>query len=288
MLYPIVCTTSFVLDLLSHFSTGIIHSVYHKTINIELGNSIVSIQNSDSPISPISLISALSADEISALQVRKGDPVTITDGNICLSDRCTFSICDSERFSPVLAAAPALDRSVLYVQIHNVLSSSRAHGLRGLWFTPAPDGSLGEDLVLASAKSKLELCSSQLRSGCSAAAADTLTGLIGLGIGLTPSGDDFLCGAAAACTAFLEREHPFFHALIEQICKKLSNTNDISGMFLRCAASGMFSSAVCRLFSEHSENTAAQDFSAIGHSSGMDTLCGILFLLEQFELLNTQ
>lgn len=111
-------------------------------------------------------------------------------------------------------------------------------------------------------------------------AAHNLSSLIGLGIGLTPSGDDFLCGVLAGFILRGMDCHPFAAAVREQLQQKLENTNDISRIFLHCALQGQFSEAVCSLTKATSPAKLSAAFHAIGHSSGMDTLCGILYVLK--------
>ena len=60
----------------------------------------------------------------------------------------------------------------------------------------------------------------------------------------------------------------------------LARTNDISRTFLRCALDGYFSEAIQYLADCISEKEILQSFEAIGHSSGMDSLSGILFVHE--------
>lgn len=52
-------------------------------------------------------------------------------------------------------------------------------------------------LILAAAGNRILQCSECLEQHLYGDAAKHLAGLIGLGIGLTPSGDDFLCGVLA-------------------------------------------------------------------------------------------
>lgn len=102
--------------------------------------------------------------------------------------------------------------------------------------------------------------------------------LIGLGVGLTPSGDDFLCGVLAGLYIQGKEFSEFAYRLRDNIRKNLHRTNDISAAFLSCAMDGHFSHAVNELWNNPSTEQISKMFHEIGHSSGMDTLCGIYFL----------
>jgi len=118
--------------------------------------------------------------------------------------------------------------------------------------------------------------------GVSNYTAAQLAALLGLGIGLTPSGDDFLCGMLAGSILAGRQREPFFLALRAEIAAGLSQTNDISAAFLQCALDGQFSEPVLALTKPEPEAARiAESFSKIGHSSGFDTLCGIVFCLRQ-------
>lgn len=113
-----------------------------------------------------------------------------------------------------------------------------------------------------------------------------LRGLIGLGCGLTPSGDDLLVGYLAGlwCTAQNRYERVQFISGLGKTVNRLSQqTNDISRTCLYHAARGRVSSrlaalaeAICR--GENSNHLAAATESAMqaGHTSGIDTVTGLL------------
>ena len=105
-----------------------------------------------------------------------------------------------------------------------------------------------------------------------------ITDLIGLGIGLTPSGDDFLCGVLAGLLLLGLQDSQDFRHLSAEISRNLAKTNAISAAFLRCAMNGQFSEALVTLGSV-SFAQSLQMFHDIGHSSGADTLCGLYFAL---------
>ena len=113
-----------------------------------------------------------------------------------------------------------------------------------------------------------------------------LAHLIGLGIGLTPSGDDFLTGILAGLILCDQDQSPFALKLKEEVPKHLQDTNDISRAFLSCALKGQFSQTI-KILQEHPDIDAAglqENFLKIGHSSGIDTLCGIYFYLNTLKM----
>ena len=113
-------------------------------------------------------------------------------------------------------------------------------------------------------------------TGDSVKMADTLCQLIGLGIGLTPSGDDFLCGFLAGLRLSLSESDRFRQILEKKICSHLNRTNEISAAFLHCAVLGQFSAPIHLLINpDITVEQIYRAFSDIGHSSGVDTLCGI-------------
>jgi hypothetical protein len=114
--------------------------------------------------------------------------------------------------------------------------------------------------------------------------------ILGLGSGLTPSGDDFLCGllAALGCTSTGDGpDRHFVRAWGTALAARLDATNAISATFLRSAIAGCFPGALRSLaaaFGEPREGRMAPDprgalerVCASGHSSGMDTATGFLF-----------
>ena len=277
-MYPIQRTTALVRQLLSARTTGTVHSVYRKTINLSFDGTLVALQAAGSPLSPISLITTLAGQEMSHLPVSAGLPVSVAGEAIHLPE-AVFCFDMAETIETMLRPVSQSDLPSLTAQIRSILEHSTKSGFRNILFPPEQSTQLGEQLVLAAAENHMNLCSQKIRLFHYTTAAHSLSSIIGLGIGLTPSGDDFLCGVLAGLILRDCTDHPFSTALQEQIAQKLPDTNDISRAFLQCALQGQFSEAVCSL--RHASDAAqlSAAFSAVGHSSGMDTLCGILYAL---------
>ena len=106
----------------------------------------------------------------------------------------------------------------------------------------------------------------------------SLEQMLGLGIGLTPSGDDFLLGLFAALQA---NEVSGTKALMQQIVKKsLKATTTISQHYLHTAAKGFFSGSLIefnRLDQQTNEAEVTRCLFNIlrkGATSGLDTALG--------------
>lgn len=275
--------SGYALRLLEHCGHGTIHSVYRKTINLSLDGSLIALQAAASPLSPLSLITTLSAGEMSALGAVAGKTVKIKDGAILLCSFAVFGYRDARcrELSLTQALEPA-SRTVLKQRIFSALSDRDAGSFELLFTNPKRADSV---LFLCAARKRLALAEAALREARYADAAAALVGLLGLGLGLTPGGDDFLCGVLAGLILCGHQTHPFARLLGEEILRHLGDTNDISAAFLRCALEGEFSLAVNSLTALPSARNILSAFSEIGHSSGTDTLCGIYFILRCDPLL---
>jgi hypothetical protein len=106
--------------------------------------------------------------------------------------------------------------------------------------------------------------------------------LIGLGEGLTPSGDDCLVGLLAVLHVTGSLPCRTGSPVHEQFCECVRlGTSQLSGEFLRCAFAGHFAEplvilvrALCALETDAWPAHAAT-LAAVGHSSGVDAMVGI-------------
>ena len=106
---------------------------------------------------------------------------------------------------------------------------------------------------------------------------DAVQGLIGLGPGLTPSGDDFLVGALALLDCVGERDA---HAALARaiIAALPGSTSPLSACFLRAAAAAHVGETLHRAVSSviaGDVDAAIAAVETIGHSSGWDMMAGI-------------
>ncbi len=113
--------------------------------------------------------------------------------------------------------------------------------------------------------------------------ARAVAALVGLGPGLTPAGDDFLCGFLAAAHAGAPDLVPALAAAVEA---NLHRTCRISGLLVRCAVRGFWPSPLVDLAQALAAKqvpealVALVEMGEMGHSSGLDLATGFLFGLE--------
>lgn len=108
--------------------------------------------------------------------------------------------------------------------------------------------------------------------------------MIGLGPGVTPAGDDLLIGLLAGLWSTLgkdQRQLSFVHSFGDRLMEIANQTNLISRTYLYHAIHGQFSSSLSNLaevIAFGSENIRAISEAAmrVGHSSGMDSVTGLL------------
>ncbi len=123
--------------------------------------------------------------------------------------------------------------------------------------------------------------------------SSALGALIGFGIGLTPSGDDFLTGYLAGlwCTTRnVQEREDFLSALAQLVVDYSARTNDIARTYLLLAARGQVSRRLVDLARDigrgadaDSVVSSAQAAMQLGHSSGMETVTGLLLGLAAWD-----
>jgi hypothetical protein len=145
-------------------------------------------------------------------------------------------------------------------------------------------------LKISNSVRKLILATRQFNLESISAAA----GLIGLGSGLTPGGDDLLAGYLTGlwCTVAgkLER-HRFTTKLGNVVIDLSSTTNDISRTYLFHAAKGQAASYlvnIAQLIGQGEDSARLKDAvdiaQQVGHSSGLDAVTGLLLGLSVWTL----
>jgi len=135
---------------------------------------------------------------------------------------------------------------------------------------------------------------SALSSKNKVAVYKSLSNLLGYGEGLTPSGDDFICGFLLAAHAWQEILFPGFalqktiRKIIEDAWKK---TTTLSVNLITCAASGSADERIIQCVKwlnsgGHSAALIMKELLSYGSSSGLDTLAGILAFIRSSPIID--
>ena len=263
MNYQVLKMSTYAQDILVKNNQGIVHSVYRNTINVSIHSQLLAIQTKNSPLSPISLITDLDSEQFAQLPFSIGDSIVIENN----TDAQIMNLSPSRPF-------PKQHCQELFMNIRRSVITSHTQGFDLIFQF---SDSLSDNLILVAARNRMENAYHSYHKKDYENTARELSRLIGLGLGLTPSGDDFLCGMLAGFHLLDRSNHTFTQCLRHYIKENLKNTNEISQAFLKCALYGHYSLAVNKLWTNPSYEQISQMFLQIGHSSGMDTLCGIYF-----------
>jgi hypothetical protein len=272
-------------DICRRGGRAAIAAVFERCFYLRCGDMFVCVAEPDIGNGPLTLI----ADTARSLHLRDlglhaGQPAVIDDRGITIGNTVRLAI---ERGAlwhpppwPVVPPAEALINHSAGLARRAAVEAP-AEGLAPIVFrTSEPIGG-GKAFARAAATrvAWFERWLSDLLERDHAAAAtlpEPVRGLIGLGPGLTPSGDDFLVGAVALLDALAQREpHDAMARALTAAPPVL--TSALSRCFLLTAAAGHIGEKlhgiVSSVISGNVEEAIAAS-RAIGHSSGWDMLAG--------------
>lgn len=261
-------TTNYAQNTLGDCPIATIHSMYNKTINLLINKEIFSLQPIESELSPISLITNLTQKQFQQLGLKPNQNYQL---------HLNYQNCAIFCTKLTACSAPSNHKLNVCTELtQQILQNSDKKGLNRLLQAQ------NDDLILSAFKQYLAQAEHSYTINDEENACNILTKLIGLGIGLTPSGDDFLCGLLATLQYFNATQTSFYQKLAQQIKQNLANTNAISSRFLDCALQQQFSLPVLTFLKNlDTQNIEIEKlselFENIGHSSGMDTLFGVYY-----------
>ena len=278
--------------------SAVVHSVFSTAINLRpaTGNELLTLVASSEADLPQG-IRVDTPNDFSFEVFSTGEPVICRRDSLRLKS-LTVELAGARRWKcnlPALQADPAnpavktawtsvwlaLNQRQIQAKAE-ILAENLFRSDDSMWAgVPRMAGTAISDLVDATRRYDLPMAASSAR------------GLIGLGSGLTPSGDDLLVGCLAGlwCAVQNNRERVQFVSDLGKAVIHLSRrTNEISRTYLFHASQGQVSSllanlaeAICtgmdanQLFER--TNAALQ----VGHTSGMDAVTGLLLGLAAWE-----
>lgn len=275
---------------------GSIHSVFPRAANLLLGGRLLTLHARETPCTPNGLVLALRANQKLLGGLQPGMVFLVERGIIAIpAANLRLDLQQSQPWNPHPQLAPAvcppehLQAHLAFLETYLAAHASPG-GLAGLAHldheTTIEKAAGANQPLLQTAWTATQ----QLLDGISrqqlSLMREGLTMLIGLGPGLTPSGDDLLTGLIAATLLLSEpvRQPVGFYQRLsaEALAIAYSRTNKLSITWIEYAGRGEVAEHLGRLFEALIQSDtsllekAAQEVLSSGATSGGDLLAGII------------
>lgn len=249
-----------------------IKASFSKVVNLESGKEIYGIHTEDKVFTPLSV--TVDLESFMRLRLKgTGSRVEVDLSHAQLID------CRLQRAREGKTAKWGEDLEGIATVMAKRGSLLEA-AMDGLWLSvgsPAPWQSRGRCI--------LENALAFMKEGCPERAAYALSDLSGLGPGLTPAGDDFLLGVLAVCRCWPKEWFGGFTAALKAALEEGEvGTTWLSQALLTHGFDGEFALPIHRLFKAEGGKdlmSAAINVLAWGHTSGSDTMGGVVFMTER-------
>lgn len=286
----IVRISSFAKKVLGYEKTGSVHSVYRKTINLRFGKQLISLQALDISLTPLSIIVDASEVDFMFFNIQAGNAVQVTSHGILVSGIRFYEknteIVNLKVNNQMIKQSKSFFQNRNKLLYDGILELLKEKEVLDLFFSKGR--AVCRTPIALYAEKKINEFLNAIDNEAYERAVQKIVQMVGLGKGLTPSGDDFLCGMLAGIT-YCSNEQKVAELLSElkkYTAEAAKETNDISGAFLKCAVDGYHNEAIMKLPMQDNSTKIADLFSGIGHSSGADMLCGIYFAVEMIQFFS--
>lgn len=267
---------------------GKIHSVFEKAVNIDVGETMVSLLNPVVGNNPYGIVLKVSDDfSFYGFGLFAGQRVLFTDGEVRTEAAEGINLEGAACWDGSLGIGLSdikldiLKKNVSFLK-EELLGYSE-YGLATLTFSPAA----GENLYTAYMRPRIERFLSGLKVKDNSGITSAVREMVGFGPGLTPSADDFLTGFLGA--AYLLSGGEIIHILSDAVMRNLNRTTRVSSVMLSSAAEGEFNEflkdLIIGLASFEDTERIMRLFrreAGIGATSGIDAVSGLILGLEFF------
>jgi hypothetical protein len=278
------------LNILTANDAGRVAALFEHSFYIAFDNRWVCLGAGSLPLGPLNVRTSAPDGvvwETSGLRI--GDRVSSSPGSLRVGQALAFSVGDVVPWTPpapppwtVLTVKAGLDG------LNRPVGMAADEGLAG--FVLGEPSRVARNRVTAAARQPIAVLSRAVECAFRelplkiSDIEDAVIDLLGLGPGLTPSGDDFLGGMLIALTIL---PAPTLRAHLQDVIERHAQqrTNAVSLAHLRAAGSGEGHEALHKIFNSLlGGNMSALPvhvgaINAIGHSSGWDALAGMCVTL---------
>jgi hypothetical protein len=265
----------------THFR-GVVHSVFQNALNLASTENLYTLVTDQFDNGPNTLV--VEVHDFQAMGIDVGDDAAAADDKLYIGGKVVVILTGAAEWRTPAAVSRCDDE-----ELQDRLAVARAYvervGTRA-GMVSDPRGSLVHRVTAEMLRCASDLLVDALKRQDLRAALTQAGQLIGLGPGLTPSGDDFLMGLLAALA--IARPLP---STMQQFCSAVvpmskAATNAISHAAIRAAAEGEVRECVSRLIFRLCDgnrvefHSALDDVLGIGSSSGTDIAWGVIRGLE--------
>jgi len=281
-------------DIVASQQDGAVLAAFERSFYLEIGDRLLAVVSGDLQDGPIN-ICLLKTGPITALGIMPGQVFSMTADGLARKDGLNIALSGAAIWAPESVALP-IDRRVLengLDRLCNQLDAKQRQtdSLLQFFHGEGAEGTAEGTAVLRAASPSLQVLDHRLPAWFSGSPLDddikNIESLLGLGPGLTPSGDDLLCGVLIACSELGELR------VARQLGQGLlsaakDRTHLISQAHLGAAIEGygaapLHSLLKAVIMDEGEEMSEALDaILKIGHSSGGDALGGIILTLRAY------
>ena len=273
--------------LLGNFNWGRVLATFSSTLYIILDETMFCMTLDGIDPGPISIMTSASCHaDFREMGIAVDQSVHVSSHQLRIADRLRLDLRSCHRWSPSpWPGAPdpelverGLDR--LRKSLPAIVSDRGLGGFINPGHIPGRDDHVGR-----AAWPLIESAREYTSVGTCRIGFDWARRLVGLGHGLTPSGDDFLGGMLIAKHAI--GHHDAARRLWAELAMETRMaTNIISRTLMAVAARGQGSSglhrAIDRIMTGRESSDAVSIVSRSGYSSGLDALAGAVTVLESF------
>lgn len=279
--------------LLSKNENGHVHSRFSNGFNIKMGDSLVFIGNNKNGLLPFGIHLQEGNTMRAVSSVNNGDVVFWNSRTSCL---------ELPGVKISLEKGKSFKNELITLTSQNVFSMSFERfcfQLNDIQDLTGLDISFKEFLnkfhtgeqKMLGAEPYLVMLIEAAKSSDEQLIEKVLRYFLGRGQGLTPSGDDMIVGLVAfdATSPFLST---CFYDKVSELIEGESITTDVAREYLRYALKQEYSSTVSEMVNVLASGDAFhfekvfQDLIGVGHSSGLDTVLGILIGMLAFRTKN--
>lgn len=269
------------VDRLNRERVWTVHSTFRRVLNlISPSGRLITLASRESTLMPYTAI--CNAADFSAFRHLPGQAGTVQAGALRIGTDLALTLdgqLGSSRYAPF---APQNDWATLQTHVSYLAQLYQQHQVPGSFVVKA-DASRFELAMQAMLIDKTLLFRDAVATQQAQAIIDHGRSLIGLGVGLTPSGDDYLVGFLAVL--LLDKHCPLKQApaLAQAIVADAhQRTNDISATYLQSAARCRFKTQIADLVTavlcqgQIRVHDALLSLLAVGATSGSDIARGMI------------